>query len=293
MIEQKKKIVLGAKQYAQYIVSRIPQVDEKGNVHYYFSGSLAMLLLSSAKSMKSSVVGKDGKVIKTCEEVSIPEKSKESLAFGVRPISFDIDVVSIDDILSVGSIVYNLGAVRENCDLAVEICSRWKNGNGTAYFDCLSGDRMFESYDVAELTMEDGTKIIVADPLCMLFHKLADAITIRNTIERLTLQGKSLAEREAKYQKDINDFVSMFNAMISLYPNIDFNQVVNHILESCRETAFSNIMNEDFKDKLKQFYRDAKNLIAPEYQDLFKKFIEAIATKNKEVIAQSEESVGV
>ena len=248
-----------------------------------------MLLLSSAKSMKSSVVGKDGKVVKASEEVAFSEKNKESLAFGVRPINFDIDVVSIDNVLCKGGVIYNLRAVKENCALATELCPRWENGNSSAYFDNLEGDRVFEGYDVAELTMEDGTKIIIADPLCMLLHKLADGIKVKKMIEKAISQGKSTSEKEAKYQKDINDFVSMFNAVISLYPNADFNQVVNHILEACPETAFANIMKDDFTDRLKQFYNDVKGLIAPEYQDLFKKFIDAIATKNNEMLAQQAE----
>ena len=45
MNSDKKKIVDGAKQYASYVARNVPQMDDMGRVKYYFSGSLAMLLL--------------------------------------------------------------------------------------------------------------------------------------------------------------------------------------------------------------------------------------------------------
>lgn len=46
---KQEDIINGAAEYATYIASRIPQHTQDKKLAYYFSGSLAMLLLSSAK----------------------------------------------------------------------------------------------------------------------------------------------------------------------------------------------------------------------------------------------------
>lgn len=293
---QKQKIVEGAKQYSNYIIIRLPQVDENGNMKYYFSGSLAMLLLSSASSFKSVYIDKEGKTIRERQEIFIPEKNREYLLQGVRPISLDVDIVAVDDSAFYGcGVIYDLKTVKKMCSLATELCPRWETKDGTGYFDYLSGDRVFEGYDIAELTLQDGTKIIASDPLCMIIHKFADGIKCKVARENLASKGKLRPEREIKlqekYQKDIRDFTSMFNGIISLYPDIDFKKVVNRLLETCPETAFSEIMKGDCTDKIKQFWYDAREQIVDDYQNLFGEFIGAIEIRNKEILVSNRKKL--
>lgn len=295
MNEQQKKIVAGAKQYSDYITSQVPQRDANRNVKYYFSGSLAMLLLNSASSFKSSFLDKEGKQISEKQEIAIPDKNKELLSRGIRTIGYDVDVITTDSQIFAGKgSVYEMGKMREKCDLATELCPKW-TGAGTMYFDWLADERAFEGYDVAELTMQDGTKVIVADPLSLAVHKFADGIKCKMSAERLASKGKLKPEKEtelqAKYQKDIRDFTAMFNGLVALYPNVNFKQVVEHILETCPQTAFSGIMYEDSADKIKQFWRDAKGQIDEQYQNLFGEFIGAIGKQNKAILDKQAEQI--
>ncbi|MBO5884830.1 MAG: hypothetical protein J6Q51_03440 [Clostridia bacterium] len=292
-MEQKDKIVAGAKQYCDHVTDKIPQRDENGNIKYYFSGSLAMLLLSSAKSVKSFYVSKDGKVEKENVEFSIPQKNLESLNKGVRPLGHDVDVVTIDDKTFAGrGEVYQLGAIREKCDLATELCPSWKSGAGTMYFDWLADERMFDGYDVAELTMNDGTKVLIADPLCMTIHKLADAIKCKQIYERLETRGRLTPDiaksNQDKYQKDIRDFSAMFNGVVALYPNVDFKKVIEHTLKICPQTAFSGIMNSNSTEKIKQFGRDVLPYIEPDNKEHFMDFINTVGKTNMSLLNKQE-----
>lgn len=296
-MEQKQNdIVDGAKQYTDYIVSHIPQKDEKGNTRYYFSGSLAMLLLNSAKSVKPQYLNKNGEVKYVQKEFAIPENNKKHLEQGIRPISLDIDVVEIESETFAGKGgIYQLCAIRENCNLATSLCPQWERGAGTGYFDWLAGDRSFAGYDVAELTLADNSKVIVADPLCLIFHKFADAIQCRRSICNLKNKGKLTPQRETdlqkKYAKDISDFSSMFNGVVGLYTDVNFQGFAQHLLDVCPQTAFTSIMQIESMDLIKALYDDAKGEITEEYQDLFKNFLDAInLTNENELQKQAEKS---
>ncbi len=156
---QKELIIEGAKQYSGYITSHIPQENEEGAIRYYFSGSLAMLLLNSAKSFKPLLLDEKGKVIIEEQEILIPNKNKNSLLKGVREIGSDVDVITIDEKAFAGrGNIFHLAIIREKCDLATSLCSNWAKANGTMYFDWLTDERKFKDYNVAELTMLDGKK---------------------------------------------------------------------------------------------------------------------------------------
>ena len=92
--DNKKQIVDGAEQYACHIARNIPQTDENGKCQYYFSGSLAMLLLNSAKTIKPEYLSKDGFVESEQPAFSLSDKNKELLSQGIRQIGFDVDVIS-------------------------------------------------------------------------------------------------------------------------------------------------------------------------------------------------------
>ena len=281
---QKELIIEGAKQYSGYITSHIPQENKEGAIRYYFSGSLAMLLLNSAKSFKPLLLDEKGKVIIEEQEILIPNKNKNSLFKGVREIGSDVDVITIDEKAFAGKgNIFHLAIIREKCDLATSLCSNWAKANGTMYFDWLTDERKFKDYNAAELTMLDGKKVLVTDPLYLTIHKFADALACKISIERLLNNGKSTVKKEEKYQKDLRDFASLFNGVVSLYSGIDFDKIIIHIYQACPDTAFSTIMQTNLEDKIEQFSSNISTLIDEENQKLFKKFIGSIDKQNKRI----------
>ena len=282
---QKELIIEGAKQYSGYITSHIPQENEEGAIRYYFSGSLVMLLLNSAKSFKPLLLDEKGKVIIEEQEILIPNKNKNSLFKGVREIGSDVDVITIDEKAFAGKgNIFHLAIIREKCDLATSLCSKWEKNNGTMYFDWLADDRTFKDYNAAELTMLDGTKVLIADPLYLTIHKFADGIACKKAIETLKRNGKSPAKKEEKYQKDLRDFASLFNGIVSLYSDINFDKIVDQIVQSCPNTAFSSIMQTNLDKNINQFSADVLSLIDEENQNLFKEFISSVDKQNKVIL---------
>jgi len=291
---EKQKIVAGAKQYATYITSKFSQKDENGKVKYYFSGSLAMLLLSSAKSIKTASLDIEGKVVSQSQEIAIPQKNIDSLSKGVRELGLDVDVISIDDeVFDGGSKEYSLRTVKEHCDLAVDMCPKWKDISTTMYFDYLGDGRVFESYDTAELTMQDGSKVIVADPISLIVHKFADSIKCKMIIDSLSYKGKLTPERELAamqhYERDLRDFSSIFNGIVALYPDLDCKELVNHAIEACPCTAFADVINSDCGNKLEQFVQDASKQIEDDNKNLFGEFMGAIKHKNIEMLENNSQ----
>lgn len=294
MDEQKKKIVKAAEQYASYLAGKEPQVDENGRMKYYFSGSIAMLLLSAATSFKTSSVDIQGATIEEGREFEIPDKNRTALAQGVRQLSMDVDIVSTCDVFLKGE--HSLVNVRNNCDLVGDLCPVWmKPGGGTMYLDNLTDDREFVTHDVAELTMQNGSKILIASPLSLIVHKLADTMTCLRIIKvRLSKEnGNELAPRviqiKKKYEKDIEDFVSVFNGIVSLYPELDFKKLIEHILEAIPSSAISNITDMDWIENLKKFHADCKDKISDDCKDKFDKFVDDLIDINTYYMEQTAE----
>ena len=293
-MDEKSKIVEGAKQYSKYITTNIPQLSENGNVIYYFSGSLAMLLLNEAISIKSMFLDEDGQVVRERLEFDISEENRKSFARGIRPLSLDVDTVATRPNVfnRRTNIITTTVEVIKNCPLATKLCPMWGIRGTSNYFDCLESEeegRIFKGHDIAEITIKDGTKVIIADPLCMLVHKLADAMMCKDCIDRLSL-GLSPETLQTKYEKDINDFASMFNGIISHYDGFDFLQVINHIYETY-DSTFSSLIKQDSLDILKQFYLDVKESIDEDKQERLFQFIDAVSKKNQEKIDERKRLV--
>ena len=68
---------------------------------------------------------------------------------------------------------------------------------------------------------------------------------------------------------------------MSAYANVDFSKLVTHVLETSSQTAFSDIMQEDSIERIKQFAYDASEYIHDEYQETFINFINAVGKQNK------------
>ena len=289
MEEKNQKIIDGAKQYALYITSNIPQKDEKGNVRYYFSGSLAMLLLSSTESVKTYTLDSSGNLIADGRGFVISEENKSGLAAGVRPLSIDVDVVTLDEsTFNRTARVYNTKTVLEKCDLAAELCPAWIGSINSMYLDSLGEERAIDVHDVATITLADGGELLIADPLNLILHKFADAIAVKNNEKRIVGMGKDTARVVEKYEKDVRDFASMFNGVMDAYADIDFEDAVVTLLKHCPQTAFTGVLASfNSEESIEQFRKDAGALIKD--KELFNKFIEAILHQNRIVLDAENE----
>lgn len=85
----REAIIEGAADLAKLITSKFPQQNPDGSVHYYFVGSLSVMLLAQADKMTS--VGNDGVAH---EDRDIPESARLKLGQFTRPIG-DIDFVRV------------------------------------------------------------------------------------------------------------------------------------------------------------------------------------------------------
>lgn len=294
MENNKKEIVEAALQYVNYITENIPQTDENGKCRYYFSGSLEMLLLNAAKTIKPTCLSTGGEVEREQSPISLSDKNKELLSRGVRQLSSDVDVVTVQEgTFSDKGPICEMKNVLEKCDKATVLCPKWAGGASVGYyFDCLEGDRDFTSYDVAELEMQDGSKIFVTDPLVLTVHKFADGL---QAIKSIAIAGKHgrpdrVKHFEEKYQKDIRDFISLFNGIVSAYSDVDFAKLVEHVFESCPDSALSKVMYSDSSDRIKQLAYDSSEYIDDEYQEMFMDFVNAVGKQNKAVLDRQSES---
>ena len=290
MTFEKELIIKGAKQYSDHVTTNIPQKTEDNIIKYYFSGSLAMLLLSSAKSLKTMNVDENGMIKEQGQEISIPSANKNSLFKGVRAIGNDVDVILIDDTTFQGKgAIYSLSVIREKCDLATTLCPAWTY-SGTIYCDFLSDDRKFTAHNVAELTLNDDSKVFIVDPLDLIFHKFADAIFRLQNINKTPSFEQEDKYYVKQYYKDLNDFASLFNGIVSLYQDINFDKTIEHIINTNWGTAFYRLMRSNFNDELEQFSNQLEKLklIDEGNQELFENFINCIDKQNKAILEAVE-----
>ena len=200
MDKEKQLILDAANQYTEYITTNIPQT-QNDEVKYYFSGSLAMLLIMGAKSFLRGTVA-DKKFKQRGENIEIDSSSKSCLEQGIRTSSSgDVDVVEIeDDYFLRFSSIYNTKRVRENCSLTKTLFPTWREGqNGSMYLDLLNDDRKINAHNIACITLKDGTKVYTIDPVDLIFHKFADAISALRTSENAKAKG----ERNEYYDKNM------------------------------------------------------------------------------------------
>lgn len=90
-LEEGIQLLENAKDFASYVVTKYPQVNEKGELNYYLSGSLLVMLLSQAKSFDLLDTSKIPK-ISVIQTKSITENASNKLKLFARKIG-DLDFV--------------------------------------------------------------------------------------------------------------------------------------------------------------------------------------------------------
>ncbi len=275
----KQNIISGANEYASYIINNIPQKTEDAKITYYFSGSLAMLLLPSAKHL--SFVGADssGEIKFISPQVDIPESARTSFKKGVRPLSVDVDVVEIkENTFANKAKVYNIGAVKENCKLATALCPAWSKFGGTMYLDPLSDERNIKSHNLSSIELSTGEHIFIANPIDMMLHKLAETFAVQNKPKQVD-----------KYEKDLKDFSSLFNgvAKTNILPE-DMEEYLSTIVQNNEHSCVSYFATVNLEKSITKLLVDAKNYIEPENVNKLYGFLLKLKSFNKQNTSSSQ-----
>ncbi len=279
MDKEKQLILDAANQYTEYITKNIPQTHND-EVRYYFSGSIAMLLIMGAKSfLRGTVAGKKFKP--RGENIEIDPSSQTCLEQGIRASSSgDVDVVEIEDDYFLGfSSIYNTKRVRQNCSLTKTLFPTWREYlNGSIYLDLLNDDRKINAHNIACITLKDGTKVYTIDPVDLIFHKFADAISALRTSENAKAKGGD-EYSDKKYKKDIKDFCSLVNGILPLIKDFDVSATLDEILTNNEQSAIKSLIEGKDEESARKFYQDCKPHIKSGNEQLFKKLFEEILNR--------------
>ncbi len=213
--DSKELLSSAAQQYATYLVDSMPQTED-GQVRYYISGSLAMLLLSNATSIQRMQLREDktspsGFAARDIgKQVEVGQAQRDALTEASRTLH-DVDVITVggftqskDDVKKT-----TVRSVVENCDKATALFPAFKTIKGNYYFDTLSEERSFKQHDMALITLNNGAQVYIADPLSLIIHKFADTCNYAGQL------GNAFADKQ--YAKDLVDLQALMNGLMPLY----------------------------------------------------------------------------
>jgi len=272
---RKQDIKTGAVEYATHVTNSIPQRSLDGKIMYYFSGSLAMLLLPSTKNIAFVGTDSNGGIDFISPQSKLSKETRACFDKGVRPMSLDVDVVEIDEttFMHQGK-HYTLSKIMDVCKFATDLCPGWKNMSGAGYFDVLSYDRAIGNHNIASLELDNGAKIYTANPVDMMLHKLAETLFVQTR--------PKLAH---KYEKDLKDLSCFLNGLISLevIPD-DFQAYLNTVVENNPDSAISGLTYSNLEKELKQLAKDIKPYIDAEKLPIVNSIIESTSAYNQSKI---------
>lgn len=276
----KKVIEEAAVQFAEYVTKIVPQFDEDKNITYYFSGSVAMDLIPSAVSFKRQYVDKNGRTLASGNDIQMTENAKQLFVEGVRPISFDVDTVAINDSVFDNPKGLDLGSVRRECDKTQILCPNWKDCGGTMYFDALEGDREINSHFVVVLTLANGKEIAITDPVYLLMHKLNELFVL----DRIEKKGLMDERNQKKRQKDIVDFSCLFNGLseLGLLPE----DMVEFLSDFCvnNHNRLTESMGQEQYQTIQSIHNSIKTSITEDYKAECAKFFDGIYKYNQQQV---------
>lgn len=267
----------GAEQFASFITEKIPQTNNE-KVKYYFSGSLAMLLLSISKKIKPLKSDGNGNIINIASEKEITSDALKYFKNGVRPLSIDIDIVEMhdEDFSNMSSTkFYNLKSIKENCQDWYSLCPNWHGFNGTMYVDILTNEREIFSHNMAILELSNGKKILTVNPVDLMFHKISEICMINK-------------ERDyEKFDKDCKDIACLYNGLsaLEMLPK-NAEKYLQNMTKNNNFSAVNNLLYNDYLDKIKSCYDNSKIYIEPEKQKDFQSMITSVENFNEQSISQ-------
>ena len=219
-----------------YLASLSPQIKD-GSLQYYFSGSLATMIMASAENITEINLDESNNLLGEKISKDITKEQREKIAKFSRKLGLDIDVVNVN-----GSL-YN-GAPKDNKPHAqnvighvpqvLELMSWRPTMAGSMYIDSLEVDREITRHQVVRVKTQNGDIYVTAPPE-QLAHKLAETMWLSSRI----LGGKISDKQRSKYEKDIKDLSSMFYGFKDLYDKEEFLSRVYVVLDEKKESLFS------------------------------------------------------
>lgn len=270
----KQDILDGAVEYATFITSHIPQKDNANNITYYFSGSLAMLLMASAKNIAFIGADNDGDIKFISPQQKISAETQHALKKGTRPLSTDIDIVAIrDDIFAHKGIYYNLANIRKNCHLATELCPAWSKLCGTMYFDILSDERIIDNHNMSIIELANDRKVLIVNPIDLMLHKLSETIYL-----------KTKSKQTDKYEKDIKDLACLLSGIISMdiIPE-NFEEYIAEVMKNNSTSSISKNLIHNHETEIEAITADLKHHIDKHTYEKVKKVMATITSFNKSI----------
>ena len=225
-----------------YLASLSPQTID-GSLQYYFSGSLATMILANAESITEVDLNESNKIGAEISSKYVTEEQRMKIAKFTRKLGRDIDVVNVNGSLFGGAPIDNKPHIQniiQHVPQILSLMSEWKQTRaGSAYIDSLEGDRKITYHPVARVKTKDGDMYVTAPPELMA-HKLSETIFCISQIERHP-DIPEIRKINEKYEKDIKDLTSMFYGFKELYGKDEFLTRVYTTLEAKkgREALFS------------------------------------------------------
>ncbi len=270
-MSNKLKIKNATTKITSHLVNSVPQYVD-GQITWYYSGSLALNLYASAKSMRFVTLDENWRVLDfSNSSLPVNDDAQKHFTSGVRKISQDIDLVAKSPNFSreMNPVAHTKILRAQFPDDIGELCQVWATGALTgAFLDVLNDGRTFNGHHIAELTLENGEKIYALNPIDLLFHKIGETIIV---------QGND----DAKYQKNLGDISSLLNALSSM-GLLDEN-TFEHIIQIAKingpESGIHKAFNKpetEVLGKLETLQKDLSPLITEESKETFNNVFEGL-----------------
>lgn len=219
---EKERMLQSAEQLALEIVNQWPQVSDKGNVQYYFAGSLSTMLIARAGKIRHLDDQQFPRPVATGEQ-ELPEEAKVALTEFARQIG-DLDFVKTD--------------VPDDPWI-----DRMKKGGGGPVFDELSA----EARVVCD---EDGQDKMMCDPVQAVVRHSAVAVEFDGREVYCSSPAATLAYKFTHLGQSFGSankserFVSDTQSLLEAFPYItDMDEAANMTREVIRAYNASNPSN--------------------------------------------------
>lgn len=209
----KDEVIAESKKLGFGLPSQLPQI-ENGKLNYYISGSLAMLLLSSAANVTPCTINDKDEIVNLGKKEAITAAQKQALYAGVRKMGGDLDAVAV----ALDAIPYN-GKMQK--DLGVDMKKLSTSIFATLAVDDLDETHQISHPNLAILEDEKGNKVVISSPVELVLHKASELIVLLGSVAtRTDLKPEHIKTKREKIAKDVADFAAMFNAVstMELYP---------------------------------------------------------------------------
>lgn len=234
-MEKERSIEQIAQSLGEYMSSVSTQLDDKGNLQYYFCGSLATMLLANATSVENcNVVGTS--LTSLQEQKNIPPEARERLSLFARPIH-DIDIINVAGNMVDNSKVNVDGRIKNRMlrapvQKAIPDIEQLFNDQPSFWsafsnIDSLESDRNINKHRVAKIKIGEKELYITA-PEALIAHKLEETIELNS-------KGNDIE----KYNKNIKDLATMISGISKIYDKKELAQGIFDTIQEKENSHFS------------------------------------------------------